>query len=218
MNFWDQQFSTPDFKYGTQANWFLRNQAVRLHPGSEVLLPGDGEGRNSVWLARRGHHVSAVDNSRVGLDKALRLASENHVAVAVIHADLEQWAPMPTSFDAIVLTYVHLPASWRSVAHQRLISALRPGGWLILEAFHPQQMRYRSGGPKDETMLYTAEMIRSDLAVDPRHEFLEAIAWEGEAHLDEGSGHQGPAYLTRYVAQRVLPNEAPTLPDGFGSQ
>jgi len=34
MNFWDQQFATPDFKYGTQANWFVRNQAVRLHAGS----------------------------------------------------------------------------------------------------------------------------------------------------------------------------------------
>ena len=32
----------------------------------------------------------------------------------------------------------------------------------------------------------------------------EAIAWEGEAILDEGSGHQGPAYLTPYVAQRAL--------------
>ncbi len=203
MNFWDQQFSTPDFKYGTQANWFLRNQAVHLHPGSEVLLPGDGEGRNSVWLARRGHYVTALDNSRVGLNKALRLAAENHVTVAVIHADLEDWVPKPASFDAIVLTYVHLPEGWRRRAHQRLISALRPGGWFILEAFHPQQLKYQSGGPKDEALLYTAETIRSDLQADPELAVQEIMAWEGEAHLDEGSGHQGAAYLTRYVAHRV---------------
>ena len=203
MNFWDQQYSTPDFKYGTQANWFLRNQAAHLHPRSEVLLPGDGEGRNSVWLAQRGHRVTALDNSKVGLDKALRLASENKVEVGVIHADLEHWVPPPDRFDAVVLTYVHLPANWRRVAHQRLVSALRPGGWLILEAFHPKQLRHSSGGPKDEAMLYTAETIRSDLAADPAVIMDEAFAWEGEAHLDEGSGHQGSAYLTRYVAYRV---------------
>ncbi len=203
MNFWDQQYSVPDFKYGTQANWFLRNQAAHLHPGSAVLLPGDGEGRNSVWLARRGHHVTAVDNSRVGLEKASRLASENGVALALIQADLAQWVPTPASFDAVVLTYVHLPASWRRMAHQRLVSALRPGGWLILEAFHPQQLRHSSGGPKDESMLYSADMIRADFSADPGVILDEVLAWEGEAHLDEGSGHQGAAYLTRYVAHRV---------------
>ena len=203
MNFWDQQYSAPDFKYGTQANWFLRNQAAHLHPGSDVLLPGDGEGRNSVWLAQRGHHVTAVDNSRVGLNKAARLACENGVAIALIEADLEQWVPTPDSVDAIVLTYVHLPASWRRMAHQRLVSALRPGGWLILEAFHPQQLQHSSGGPKDEAMLYTVEMIRSDLATDPAIFLDEVLVWEGEAHLDEGSGHQGVAHLTRYVAHRV---------------
>ena len=203
MNFWDQQFSTPDYKYGTEANEFLREQAYRLAPASQVLLPGDGEGRNSVWLAQRGHRVTALDNSKVGLDKALRLASENKVEVGVIHADLEHWVPPPDRFDAVVLTYVHLPASWRRVAHQRLMSALRPGGFLILEAFHPKQLRHSSGGPKDEAMLYTAETIRSDLAADPAVIMDEAFAWEGEAHLDEGSGHQGSAYLTRYVAYRV---------------
>ncbi len=203
MSFWDQQYSTPDFKYGTQANWFLRNQAAHLHPGSEVLLPGDGEGRNSVWLARRGHHVTAVDNSRVGLDKASRLAAENGVAVALIEADLEHWVPTPDSFDAVVLTYVHLPESWRHIAHQRLTSALRPGGWFILEAFHPLQLGYSSGGPKDESLLYTIDMIRSDLAAQPEVILDEVLAWEGEAHLDEGSGHQGSAHLTRYVAHRV---------------
>ena len=203
MNFWDQQYSEPDFKYGTQANWFLRNQAAHFHPGSEVLLPGDGEGRNSVWLARRGHHITAVDNSRVGLDKAARLASENGVAVALIEADLESWAPTPDSFDAVVLTYVHLPASWRRIAHQRLISALRPGGWLILEAFHPLQLGHSSGGPKKEALLYTIDMVRSDLAGHPEVILDEVLAWEGEAHLDEGTGHQGSAHLTRYVAHRV---------------
>jgi SAM-dependent methyltransferase len=202
MNFWDQQYSSPDFKYGKQANQFLRNQAVRLLPKSRVLLPGDGEGRNSVWLAEKGHQVTALDNSRVGLDKALTLALERGVGIEVIEADLGDWTPEDASYDALVLTYVHLPASVRMGAHGRLIQALRPGGWFILEAFHPLQLGMTSGGPKAEDMLYTADMIRSDMSQNTQVVMKEIFAWEGQTQLLEGSGHQGPAQLTRYVAQR----------------
>lgn len=207
MNFWDQQFSMPDFRYGQQPNRFLCEQAARLQPQSEVLLPGDGEGRNSVWLAGQGHRSTAMDSSSVGLEKAVSLAGQRGVSIAVIHADLADWVPEPASFDAIVLTYVHLPADLRPLAHQRLAGALRPGGWFILEAFHPLQLGYQSGGPKAQAMLYSADMIRADLSQPMVQTFDEIMAWEGEALLDEGSGHQGLAYLTRYVARRTLTME-----------
>ena len=69
MNFWDQQFASDEFKYGKQPNAFLVEQAGLIAPGADILIPGDGEGRNSVWLARQGHRVLAVDASEVGLAK-----------------------------------------------------------------------------------------------------------------------------------------------------
>jgi len=202
MNFWDQQYSSPEYKYGKQANQFLRNQAVRLHPKSRVLLPGDGEGRNSVWLAEKGHQVTALDNSKVGLEKASKLAMERGVGIEVIEADLADWVPEAARYEAIVLTYLHLPPNLRASAHARLISGLRTGGWFILEAFHPLQLGMSSGGPKVEDMLYTSEMIRADLGQTSQVVMKEVFAWQGQAQLAEGSGHQGPAQLTRYVAQR----------------
>lgn len=200
MNFWDQKYDMPDYKYGKQANRFLQEQQVRLHPASAVLLPGDGEGRNSVWLAEQGHSVTAVDCSALGLDKTRRLAAEKGVVVTTLLADLEQWTPEPASFDAVVLTYVHLPASWRAQAMQRLAQGLRSGGWFVLEAFHPLQLGYSSGGPKDASMLYTLQTLRDDLATAG---LQEVLAWAGEVQLAEGTGHQGPAYVTRYIAQRA---------------
>ena len=70
MNFWDQNFSIASYKYGTAPNAFLVEQAHRLPPASDVLVPDDGEGRNSVWLAQQGHRVAAMDSSAVGLQKA----------------------------------------------------------------------------------------------------------------------------------------------------
>jgi len=203
MNYWDQRFAEAGFRYGTTANAFLREQASRLLPRSSVLVPGDGEGRNGVWLAQQGHRVTAVDGSSLGLAKARALAAERGVSIETAHADLSEWSPGEKSVDALVLIYVHFPPSVRATIHRTLLSALRVGGLLILEAFHPSQIGRTSGGPKDVTMLYTLDLLRADLAAVPDSAFEELLAWEGETRLDEGPGHHGDALVTRLVARRI---------------
>ena len=197
MNFWDQAFDTPHYKYGTEPNAFLRAQAHRLHAGSSVLVPGDGEGRNGVWLARQGHAVLSVDSSAVGLRKARELAAAQGVPLRTLEADLAAWAPAPASCDAVVLIYVHLPAALRSTVHRTLACALRPGGWLLLEAFHPQQLQYQSGGPKDAALLYTLAQLRGDFW----GVLHEVLADECTVPLDEGPGHHGPGHVVRWLGQ-----------------
>jgi SAM-dependent methyltransferase len=199
MNFWDERFAGPGYKYGTEPNAFLRAQAARLAPASRVLVPGDGEGRNGVWLAQQGHRVTAVDASAVGLQKARELAATQGVTVTTELADLGDWSPVPASVDAVVLIYTHLPGTIRQGAHRRLAQGLRPGGWLLLEAFHPAQLAHSSGGPKDADMLYTPELLDADFA----GLLAPVLAWHGETTLSEGPGHQGLAQVTRWVGQRL---------------
>lgn len=200
--FWNQRYAEPGYKYGTQPNAFVREQATRLPAGAQVLVPGDGEGRNSVWLAAQGHQVLAVDVAEVGLAKARQLALAQGDAVSARlrtqWADLAEWQPPVGRFDAVVLTYVHLPSAIRVPAHRRLAAALKPGGWLILEAFHPRQLGRTSGGPKEPDMLMTLSLLRTDF-----HGLLrETLGRETEVVLDEGPGHQGPAFVTRWLGQR----------------
>ena len=102
------------------------------------------------------------------------------------------------SADAVVMIYLHLPPALRPAVHAKLVQALKPGGLLLLEAFHPKQLGYSSGGPKDEAMLYTLDMLRADLADGME----EVMAEEGPATLDEGPGHQGPAWVTRWIGRK----------------
>ena len=199
MQMWDQRYSEAGFKDGTEPNAFLQEAAQRLAPASELLVPGDGEGRNGVWLASQGHAVTSVDSSRVGLQKAQALAAEKGVSLCTALVDLADWSPQPASMDGVVLIYVHLPSAIRRRAHLALAQGLKPGGWLILEAFHPLQLQHHSGGPKDGDMLYTPEQLSAEFEglLQP------VLAWHGETVLAEGPGHQGLAHVTRWLGQSI---------------
>lgn len=201
MSFWNQQYGAAQYKYGTAPNVFLVQQETLLPRGADVLVPGDGEGRNGVWLASQGHRVTTVDGSQAGVEKALRLATERQVTITAHCDDLLRWTPEPSSADAVVLAYVHFIPEERRIAHAAMLSALRDGGVLILEAFHPRQREFESFGPKDVAMLYTLAMLRDDLAHVPHVSFDELLASEERVELDEGPGHRGPGHVTRLVAR-----------------
>lgn len=195
--FWDQKFAVEGFLYGTRPNAYLVDQTWRLDPGSTILVPGDGEGRNGVWLARQGYRVTAVDASPRGLQKASRMALEAGVPLRTICADLRHWDWPEAAYDAVVAVYLHLRPEDRPRLHAAMLSAVRPGGLVILEAFTPAQLANDSGGPKNPDMLYTADLLRSDFAAAETVELEET-----DTVLDEGPGHRGPAAVVRMVARR----------------
>lgn len=199
MPSWDEEFSKPGHRYGTEPNGFLVEMAGRLPPGARVIAAGDGEGRNGVWLAGQGHHVLALDASAVGLGKARALAEERGVAIETAVVDLSSYDPQSGSADAVVLIYVHMPSAIRRAAHRNLMRALKPGGLVILEAFHRNQLGRGSGGPPDVSMLFDLALLEEDFGPD-----IRAIhAFEGDVDLDEGRGHRGRGAVVRFVGVKV---------------
>ena len=194
---WDERYATPGFLYGTNPNQYLREQSHRLAPGSSILVAADGEGRNGVWLAQQGHVVTSVDQSAVAQKKAIDLARERGVSVEFVRADLSTWSPGSARYDAVVAIFAHLPGAVRPQIHAALARALRPGGLLILEAFHVKQLGRPSGGPKDPGMLYEPAVLQRDFAGLTALELLEGIVL-----LDEGAKHQGEGYVVRFVGRR----------------
>lgn len=197
VEFWNERYASPGYAYGTQPNATLVAMEPRLPRGARVLLPGDGEGRNSVWLAGRGHQVTAVDQSAEGLRKAKALAAEQHVDLITVVADLVDYAPPAASFDALVLIFVHLPPEHRATIHRRLATALKPSGVLILEGFDCSHAGLPGGGPRDPAWLFDAQMLRQDFTdCAPDIELIET-------ELDEGPYHQGKARVLRAVGRRM---------------
>lgn len=198
---WEQRYGGEFYAYGDRANAFLMSQRPRLRPGMRALVPGDGEGRNGVWLASQGLHVDTLDLSANGVAKARRLAEARGVIVNARQADVLTWDWPRGAYDAIALIYVHLLGPERRVLHAKVIAALKPGGLVILEAFRPEQIARQAagarGGPRDADLLYRLD----DLAVDfAGLEILEG--GEAETVLEEGALHVGPSAVVRTVARR----------------
>jgi SAM-dependent methyltransferase len=130
---WDERYSKSEFAYGTEPNDFLVSVADRI-PRGPVLMLGDGEGRNGVFLASRGLQVLAVDQSAIGLAKARQLASERGVRLRTEQADLRDYPIQPCAWTGIVSIFCHLPPSIRAPLHAAVVRGLVHGGVFVLEA------------------------------------------------------------------------------------
>jgi SAM-dependent methyltransferase len=192
--FWDERYAAPGFAYGTTPNRWLEARAGDIRPGGRVLSLGEGEGRNAVWLAEQGFLVDAVDASSVGLEKARELAAGRGVSIRTQVDDLAAYRPEPGAYDALVLVFVHLPPTIRTLVHAAGARALKPGGVVIIEAFTHLQLGRPSGGPRQANLLYDVATLRSDFpGVDWK------VLEEAEIELDEGPFHRGTAAVIRGV-------------------
>lgn len=195
---WDERYREPEFAYGKEANQFLQEQIDKLPPG-KILFPCEGEGRNAVFAAQKGWEVAAFDGSREGFNKASALAAEKLVAIQYQTGDASNIEYPVGSFDAIALIYAHFPIETRQSLHQKFVTWLKPGGVILLEAFHPSQLQNSSGGPKLSSMLLTPEILEDDF------DTLETVLVDtATIVLDEGKYHQGKADVVRYVGIKQL--------------
>jgi SAM-dependent methyltransferase len=194
---WDERYGSGGFQFGEAPNEYLLSQAWRLRPGMRAVVPGDGEGRNGVWLAGQGLVVTSLDWSAVGVAKARALAARQGVPIEAIVADVARWAWPEAAFDVAAWIYLHLPPADRAAAAAGVLRTLAPGGLLIIECFTPAQQGRRSGGPKEPSLLWSRAVAE---AAFPGLEVLELT--EGTVRLDEGPRHQGPAEVVRGVLRK----------------
>lgn len=201
-NFWDERFANNKSVYGEEPNQFFKEQLSKLEAGT-LLLPAEGEGRNAIFAAKTGWEVSAFDSSKVGRENALKRAQIENVAIDYKLQDILEFDYSENMFDAIGLVFAHFPSIIRAKFHQKLISSLRVGGYIILEGFSKNHLQFSeknpsAGGPKNIDMLFDSESILEDFSS------LKTILIEEKIiHLSEGEFHHGESYVVRYVGQKV---------------
>ncbi|MCX8118016.1 MAG: methyltransferase domain-containing protein [Desulfobacterota bacterium] len=140
---WDERFSKKGYAFGKAPNPFLKRHLRYLPKGGRALDLASGEGRNAVFLAKKGFEVEAVDISEVGLKKARRLAKEAGVKIHTTCADLNVYPIEKEGYDLIANFYF---------LNRRLIprikKGLKKGGRVIFETYLLEQRKIGTAGPK----------------------------------------------------------------------
>ncbi len=195
---WDKRFSTDDYIFGTEPNAWLATHADLLQPGMRVLAVADGEGRNSVWVAKRGLTVDAFDLSPVGVDKAKKLAQQTGVQVNFQVCGVEDFAWKVGEYDAVVAIFIQFAdPDTRAKLFKQMKSALKPDGLILLQGYTPKQLEYKTGGPPNADHLYTESLMQDafgDLDIVELRSYEEV--------LNEGTQHSGQSALMGLVARK----------------
>ncbi|MFO7827695.1 MAG: methyltransferase domain-containing protein [Bacteroidales bacterium] len=194
-NEWDKRYNSYDYIYGTEPNRFLKKFIEKNKPG-KILLPGDGEGRNAVYAAKSGWKVTAFDSSAIAREKALKLAEKMNVMVRYNVCSVDDFKS-DEKFDLISVIFLHLMPEKRKSFHKKLIEHLDDNGHILLEVFSKEQIHNKSGGPKNDQLLYSIDDLKQDFN-GLNFKLLEKTT----TYLSEGTHHQGEAEVIRLLATK----------------
>ena len=199
--FWNERFNKPEFIFGKEPNEYLVEQASNyLKPNSSTLCIADGEGRNGVWLAKQGMHVTGFDISDVALAKASQFAADNEVNIQYTLCDTDGFSWPANSYDAVIGIFIQFAdPEMRARIFKHVHQTLKSGGLFILQGYTSKQLEYKTGGPSLLEHLYTEEMIRE---LSQEFKVLDLQCYEKE--LSEGAKHSGMSALLGMVAQKTI--------------
>jgi len=172
---------------------FLCDHVHRLQRG-RALDVAAGRGRNTLFLARRGFTVDAVDRDEQNLAHLMDAArAQGLEGIATRTIDLEGdpragQALTERRYDVIVVFfYLHRPL------FPALLAALNPGGHLVYETFLVDN-HFRYGHPR-----------RKEFCLE-RNELLGLAEGLRIVHYDEGpygsAGESHPAWTARLLAEK----------------
>jgi SAM-dependent methyltransferase len=133
--YWDSRYGESERVRSGNPNSVLAREVADLPPGRALDL-GCGEGGDAIWLAGQGWRVTAVDVSRVALDRGAA-----HAAAAGL-ADRIDWrlhdlgSSFPDgSFDLVSAQFLYFRGETsRERVLRSAAAAVAPGGVLLIES------------------------------------------------------------------------------------
>jgi SAM-dependent methyltransferase len=148
---WDDMYASSAQLFSGRPNFALVTDVSGLEPG-RALDVGCGEGADAVWLASKGWAVTALDVSRVALDRAAQSAGQSAVSVQWLHTGLVDAVLPQLGFDLVSAQYPALRSSPDRTAERALLAAVAPGGLLHIvyhAGFDSEEAKSRGIDPAD---------------------------------------------------------------------
>ncbi len=194
---WNNRYGGGKYLFGKNPNEYLKSK-LDILTANNILLPGDGEGRNAIYAAQNGWNVTSVDFSKIALERAREFANKSDVKINFVFKNLITEELPKNQFDVIGISFLHFNGTNKLIVHQKLNKALKVGGYVIFECFSESQTKINTGGPRKKDSLYNTEELKRYY---PNFEFLELE--DTKVVLNEGNAHIGNAYVVRMFARKL---------------
>jgi SAM-dependent methyltransferase len=194
--YWSDYFRGKNRNFNRKPNALLVEAIENVQPGS-ALDVGMGEGRNAIFLAKKGWNVTGVDRAEGALAVARQQANEQEVKITPVLQSAEDFDWGRERWDLIVPLYF---VGVRENA-AKIRESLKPGGLLVIEAFLAA-----AGAPGRGVEWQAGEMKKlfSDGFEILRYEETEGIADYGQKSVQ----------LVRLVGRKTIaPNNAKEASD-----
>ncbi len=181
---WNRYFASPPPAYNPKPNQFLTEVVKGRKPG-RALDVAMGEGRNSLWLAQQGWEVTGFDIADQAIATAQKHAASLGVKITTEVKSIEAFDFGTDRWDLILLSYAGGGELVRQVQ-----SALKPGGIVVVEAFHEDALRkFKIGG----SLFSTGELP---------HLFQELRTLRYEEPIAQPDFAPAPVRVVRYCAEK----------------
>lgn len=134
----DERYNQAEYYWGMRPSEICF-RILQLHPPDRplrLLDIGCGEGRNAVFFARNGYHVTAFDSSPKGIEKTRQFAERAGVEIGAFEANINQFR-LTEVFDILFSTGVlqYVPPDLRPELFQNYREFTAPDGLNVFSVF-----------------------------------------------------------------------------------
>jgi SAM-dependent methyltransferase len=133
----DRLYRSTEHYFGSEPNELVTQYCRLLEKGLRILDLGAGQGRNSLFLARQGYGIDAVDPSRVAAETIAAAAGREDLDICVYPCGFEAFAPRVDGYGGILALGLIQLLSRNSI--DRLMIDIRdwclPGGLVLTMTF-----------------------------------------------------------------------------------
>ena len=111
-------------------------KTVSFLQGKKVLEIGCGTGKNTVWLATKASHITAVDFTQAMLEKAKQKLNEKHVHFTLADINLP-WHFVSQQYDLITFSLVLEHIQNLDAVFIKAAQVISQGGYIYVGELHP---------------------------------------------------------------------------------
>jgi len=189
---WDQIYLSPDGRVPVNPSALVLETTANLNPGT-ALDVGMGNGRNSIYLARKGWKVTGIDPSDAAIKQAQAGAAKLGAQIDARKGRFEDLTMGQGQYDLILCMYVNdLPVKQA----KKIVAALKPNGVLIIEGYHADAVFANLKPDPPQSGYRSNELLRS-------FNELRVVRYEDKpAQAEWSNGPDGRAPIVRLVARK----------------